>query len=153
MWGNAFIQIWRGDTNEFACQEVNRLARKMVAAGVRTSLFIVEPTSSPPRDEVRKLIAEFSKDIVSRMSLAVVVAEGGGFRSALVRGVGITLTRFLPHRSTFQFVNNIETGARLLAPHLPPKYGGQSQLLALVEELRGRIGTHPRPSLHVAAKL
>jgi hypothetical protein len=50
----------------------------------------------------------------------VVVAEGGGFRAALVRAVGVTLTTLLPHSSKFKFENDLDTTIRLLEPHLMP---------------------------------
>ena len=104
-----------------------------------TSLFIVEETSPPPGDITRTQFAKFSRDIVSRMKLAVIVSEGGGFRSAIVRGVGVTLTTMLPHRASFKFVNDVEVAANLLEPLLAPGSGGAQELLLAVEQLRGRL--------------
>jgi hypothetical protein len=67
--------------------------------------------------ETRKTLAAFSRDGVSRMSTSVVVAEGGGFRSALVRAVGVTLTTILPHSSKFRFVNDLVVGHRRATLH------------------------------------
>jgi hypothetical protein len=106
-------------------------------------LFIVERSSPPPGDDGRRNLATFSRDIVKRMSLAVVVAEGGGFRAALVRGVGVALTTLLPHQGNFKFVNDLDAGVRLLEPHLPPSSGGREALVAQVELLRDRIGKQP----------
>jgi hypothetical protein len=120
---------------------MNAIASEMVGADPfpATSLFIVEPTSPPPEDTPRTQFAKFSRDIVKRMSLAVIVSEGGGFRAAIVRGVGVTLTTMLPHRASFKFVNDVKVAADLLEPYLAPRSGGAQELLLTVEQLRGRL--------------
>jgi hypothetical protein len=141
-WGTTLIQIWRGPSNGSAVTAMIRVGTELVTTSRRptTSLFVVEPSSPPPGDEARRQLAIFSRDVVSRMALAVVVPEGSGFRSAIVRAVGVTLTTLLPHTSSFKFVNDTEEASRLLAPHLPPESGGRARLLIAVEELRARIG-------------
>jgi len=140
-WGRTFIQIWRGATTHAAVAEMNHFARQFVESkgDPATSLFIVERSSPPPDDASRKGIAEFSRDAAKDMSLSVVVAEGGGFRAALVRAVGVTLTTLLPHSSKFKFENDLETAIQLLGPHLMPGAGGAEGLEAAVEELRSKI--------------
>jgi hypothetical protein len=142
IWGTTLIQIWRGAPTSPLTAEINRIASAFVASSREpvSSLFIVERGSPPPDDESRKNIAAFSRDLVSRMSISVVVAEGGGFRSALVRAVGVTLTTILPHSSKFRFVNDAESAARLLEPHLGSRSRGAGGLLAAVAELRARLG-------------
>ena len=142
-WGRTLIQIWRGAPTAAASAEVNRIATEFVAADpfLATSLFVVEPRSPAPEDETRKNFATFSRDIVAHMSLAVIVSEGGGFRGALVRAVGVTLTTVIPHRSHFKFVNDLEVAAQLLKPHLLPGSGGAEALIRTAEELRAKIGT------------
>jgi hypothetical protein len=143
IWGTTLIQIWRGTATGEASAEVNRIGRELVAHATTpaTSLFIVERGSPPPGDETRKNFAAFSRDIVSRMALGVVVAEGGGFRGALVRAVGVTLTTLMPHSSKFKFVNDLDTALGLLEPHLARGIGGRERLLSVTEELRKKIGT------------
>jgi hypothetical protein len=141
-WGRTFIQIWRGAPSGKTSAKINELAAKFVAAAAfpATSLFIVEAKSPSPDDETRRNFATFSRDIVSQMKLALIVAEGGGFRGALVRAVGVALTTILPHRSNFKFVNDLETAAQLLGPHLMPGSGGAAALVKTAEEVRAKIG-------------
>jgi hypothetical protein len=142
VWGTTLIQIWRGAPTATLSAEVNRIARGLVASSVHpiASLFIVERGSPTPDDETRKNFAAFSRDIVSRMSISVVVAEGSGFRSALVRAVGVTLTTILPHSSKFRFVNDLTSAVRLIEPHLKAGGGTAPGLTAAAEELRAKIG-------------
>jgi hypothetical protein len=141
IWGRTLIQIWRGVATGEAAIEMNRIAGAMVGADPfpATSLFVVEATSPPPEDVPRKQFAKFSRDIVSRMSLAVIVAEGGGFRSAIVRAVGVTLTMLMPHKVPFKYVGDLESASQLLDPRLAPGTGGAAELLRIVEELRAKI--------------
>ena len=142
-WGRTLIQIWRGVPTAKASADINQFAREFVAADpfLATSLFVVEPRSPAPEDETRRNFATFSRDIVGHMSLAVIVSEGGGFRGALVRAVGVTLTTVIPHRSHFKFVNDLDVAAQLLKPHLLPGSGGAEALIRATEQLRAKIGT------------
>ena len=142
IWGTTLIQVWRGQASGSAAAAMVRVGTELVASSQRptTSLFVVEPSSPPPGDEMRRQLAVFSRDVVSRMALAVVVAEGNGFRGAIVRAVGVALTTLLPHSSRFEFVDDVESAARLLAPHLALESGGPQRLSGAVEELRARIG-------------
>lgn len=147
VWGSTLIQVWRGAPTRIRTAEVNRIASAMVASSRSpvSSLFLVERGSPAPDEESRKDLAAFSRDLVSRMSISVVVAEGSGFRSALVRAVGVTLTTILPHSSKFRFVNDLDSAARLLEPHLEPRTGGAQALIDAAEEFRAKIGA-PRPT-------
>jgi hypothetical protein len=141
IWGRTLIQIWRGVATGEASTQMNRLASQLIAADPfpATSLFLVEASSPPPEQETRLQFAKFSRESVSKMSLAVIVAEGGGFRSALVRAVGVTLTTLSPHRSQFRFVNDLETALKMLEPHLQPNIGGGAELGRVVADLRSKI--------------
>lgn len=119
---------------------MNRIANAFIdtSSVPASSLFIVEGTSPPPEQETKKNFATFSRDIVARMSIAVIVSEGGGFRGAIVRAVGLTLTTIMPHRSRFHFVNDVPAAAELLAPHL--QAGGRAaELVRTVDELRNMM--------------
>jgi hypothetical protein len=142
-WGRTLIQIWRGAPTGKTSAHINRLAAEFLSTGSApaTSLFIVEARSPSPDDETRKNFAAFSRDIVSQMKLAVIVSEGGGFRGALVRAVGVALTTILPHRSNFKFVNDVDTAAQLLGPYLVPGSGGPAALVRVAEEVRAKIVT------------
>jgi hypothetical protein len=141
IWARTLIQIWRGVATAEATAEMNRIAAALVKADPfpATSLFVVEATSPPPEDQPRKEFAKFSRDIVSQMSIAVIVAEGGAFRSAIVRAVGVTLTALMPHRVPFRFVGDLKTGVELLDPYLPLRSGASPALLRAVEDLRAKI--------------
>jgi len=141
VWGQTLIQVWRGKACAPAFTAINAVARTLVAeAPARAmSLSVVEATSPPPDDVARRILATFSDEIVSKMAVAIVVAEGGGFRASLVRAVGIALTVLMPHRVPFKFVSRVADAWPLLLPHLP-RGTELSELLNATEEVRGAIG-------------
>lgn len=140
-WGRTFIQVWRGAPTAKASARINDLAAGFVACSPSpaTCLWVIEAKSPPPDDATRKNFAAFSRDLVASMQLAVIVAEGGGFRGALVRGVGAALTTILPHRSRFKFVDDVATAAELLAPYLTAGSGGPEALLRVIADARSKV--------------
>jgi hypothetical protein len=145
-WNRTLIQIWREVATPEAVVEMTSIADKLVAqqGDPVTCLFVVEASSPPPSDRARKELAKFSRDTVRRMALAVIVAEGGGFRAALVRGVGIALTTLMPHAVPFKFVNTVDDALVLLRPHLSTAAGGTEGLRRAFEEMRGQIPAKAR---------
>ena len=103
-----------------------------------TYVGVIERSSPAPTETVRRELAAWSRDIVTKLAVATIVAEGGGFKNALVRGVGIALTVLLPHTVPFKFSSTVEEGAALVAPSLPEISGGAPQLIAAVAEVRRR---------------
>jgi len=97
-----------------------------------TYLSVIERSSPAPTDTVRRELAVFSRNVVTKLALAVIVAEGGGFKNAIVRGVGVALTVLIPHQVPFKFTSNVEEGATLVAPFLPVDSGGASALISAV---------------------
>jgi hypothetical protein len=153
VWGTTLIQIWRGSATSILTAEANRIASALVTSSRHpvSSLYIVERRSPTPDDEARKNLAAFSRDIVSRMSISVVLAEGGGFRSALVRSVGVTLTMILPHSSKFRFVNDVNDAVQLIEPHLRTgnrwcTSSARGRERAARDDQRARLGLAPRLS-------
>jgi hypothetical protein len=143
VWGDTLIEVWRGNAYAPAMAAMSAVARILVtrAPGRATCVFIVEASSPPPDDQARRVLAKFSREIVAKMAVAVVVAEGGGFRASLVRGVGIALTALLPHRVPFKFVNAVTEAWPLVSPHLP-RGTGLSDMLEAVQQVRGAIGAN-----------
>lgn len=80
------------------------------------------------------------------MAVAIIVAEGGGFRAALIRGVGTALTVLLPHRVPFKFVTSAEQAIDLVLPHLSAGSKGASGLRLAIDEVRAQVSQSAPPS-------
>jgi hypothetical protein len=148
-WENVLLEVWRYAPNAFLIIEKNRITRDFVArARARVcSLSIIEPTSPPPDERARAQLAKFSSEIVPTMAVAIIVAEGGGFRAALIRGVGTALTVLLPHRVPFKFVTSAEQAIDLVLPYLSAGSEGAPGLRLAIEEVRAQLSQTAPPSL------
>lgn len=113
------------------CEELLRTGQRDVS-----TLVLIEATAPAPSQESRKALAEWSGRVAGRLSRAAVVAEGGGFRSSLVRGVGLAFTTLTPHRLPFKFFATVAEGAAYLGPVLQQPLDGPHQLELAIAALR-----------------
>jgi hypothetical protein len=137
LWDRVLIQVWHYKTTPSAIAELTRVARKFTieTPAPISSVAIIERTSPPPHDEDRKLLAAFYREFAPTMARQIVVADGGGFRGALVRAVGVTLSTLAPRALPFKFVGHVSDASALLAPHLSPK-GDRVTLEQVIEGVR-----------------
>ena len=145
-WHQTVVCVYRGPASLAHVALASKHCRAMVERnqGPATYFSIIERSSPAPTDEVRRVLAAWSRDVVSKMAAAVIVAEGGGFKNALVRGVGVALTALAPHRVPFKFSASSEEGVQLLSPHLPAEHGGAAGLQFAVDEVRASWGAGAR---------
>jgi len=139
-WQRTVFAIFRGEATLANVGNISKVCAAELAAGPGpvTYLGVIERSSPAPSDLVRKELANWSRDVVSRMACAVMVAEGGGFKNALVRGVGVALTVLAPHRVPFKFASTVDEATSLLDKHLPAGSGGAHELARVVAEVRER---------------
>ncbi len=137
-WDRVLIQVWHYATTAEAVARLNGLAQGLIAEARApiSSIAVVERTSPPPEDTVRTSLAKFYRDLAPQMKEQVVVAEGGGFRGAIVRAVGVTLSTLAPRALPFKFVGSVSEATTLVAPHLSRSAGGEKALFAVIDGLR-----------------
>lgn len=141
VWHQTVIEIWRGAATVHGSSKMVEICEDLIARsrGPVTFIAVLEPNSPPPPDPVRRVLARWSRDVVPKMAAAVMVAEGSGFRTAIVRAVGVTLTTLVPHRVPFKFHATVESALDELAPHLPPGSGGATALRQAIDDLRAEM--------------
>jgi hypothetical protein len=146
-WNQTVIEIWRGVATVTGVIHMIKTCEKLLENGKGnvTYLAILERSAPPPSEQVRTILAQWSREVVPRMAGAVLVTEGTGFRAALVRGVGIALTALLPHRVPFKFAGTVDEALTLLAPLMPASVGGSNGLRLAVEEVQAQMGRHGEP--------
>ncbi len=142
VWNRTLIHIWRGAPTFESVGGMVKVCRELLlaAGGGVTCLAVVERSSPAPGEPARQALAQWSRELVPQMDAAVFVAEGSGFRSALVRGVGVALTTLMPHRVPFKFVSTIDEGLACLSPKIALSFGGVAVLRKAVDELRAKMG-------------
>ncbi len=139
-WQRTVFAVFRGEATLANIGTISKvcLAELTAGGGPVTYMGVIERSSPAPSELVRKELAKWSRDIVPRMACAVMVAEGGGFKNALVRGVGVALTVLAPHKVPFKFASTVEEAAGLLDRHLATGSGGAAELMRVIAEVRAR---------------
>jgi hypothetical protein len=141
-WDRVFIHIWRGEATPRAVEAMANAGRAWLhelGENAGSSLSIVESTSPPPNERVRPLLSAFYREVAPHLRHQLFVAEGSGFRVALVRGVGLAVSTLAPSFLPFRFVSNVTEAAGLLAPVLSPTAGGPSALVEAVAHVRAKL--------------
>jgi hypothetical protein len=146
-WDRVLIQVWNFAALPAAIRDLQAVARRFISehSAAISSVSVVERTSPPPNDEARALLAGFYRELGPQMSAQIVVAEGGGFRQAIVRAVGVTLSALAPRALPFRFASSLMEASVLVAPHLSPGAGGETALLQALQAARAQ-------SRHVEAR-
>lgn len=142
IWDRVLLQVWRGEATPRAVQALGDAGRALLAAhpGARCcSLSIIEASSPPPSEQVRPLLSKVFRELAPGMQHQLFVAEGSGFRSAIVRGVGLAVSAIAPSLLPFKFASNVEDAAGTIAPCLTPLAGGVAGALSAVALLRSRL--------------
>jgi hypothetical protein len=138
VWDRVLVQVWHFATTGSAVAQLDAVARAYITQikSPISSIAIVERTSPPPGDEVRTLLSRFYRELAPQMSQQIVVADGGGFRGAIVRAVGLTLSTLSPGTLPFRFVGSVQEATTLVAPHLSVAAGGEKALRRVVDGVR-----------------
>lgn len=124
---------------EYIAKMVAACQKLIDAGGGVTCLAIVERGSPAPGEVARHALAAWSRDVVPKMTAAVFVAEGSGFRSALVRGVGVALTTLMPHKVPFKFCSDVDEALIQLSPAIPAAFGGVAALKLAIDQIRAAM--------------
>jgi hypothetical protein len=140
-WDRVLLQIWRREVTPDAIESLSSIGRAFVAtsAGPTCSLALIESTSPPPTDKLRGALSAFYREMAPHMREQIIVAEGSGFRAALVRSVGLALSAIAPSSLPFRFVGGIDEAAALIRPHLTAGAGGVNGLNVAIKDLRGKL--------------
>jgi hypothetical protein len=147
-WDRVLIQMWEGEARLEAAEELLQVAQRFVANGrdePLNCLSIVGSQSPAPNDKVRAQLATCYRYLAPCVVQQIWVAEGSGFRAALVRGVGLTVSTLAPSFLPLKFAGSLDEAAPMIAPHLSAGSGGPEMLKSAVETVRRLInqqGSH-----------
>jgi hypothetical protein len=138
----ALLQVWRGEATPEGVQKLLEVGRALVAkeghGGKQacSSLSVVESASPAPNERVRPLLSACYRELAAGMQYQLFVPEGSGFRSAMVRGVGLAVSTFAPSLLPFKFASNVAEAAALIAPTLSLEFRSAPLLVNAVESAR-----------------
>ena len=140
-WDRVLLQIWRQEVTAEAVENLRRIGKAFVYESREpvSTLSIVESTSPAPSDKLRGALSAFYRELAPQMKEQIVVAEGSGFRAALVRSVGLALSAVAPKSLPFKFVGGVEEAAILIRPHLSANAGGVAGLQEAIKSVRDQM--------------
>jgi hypothetical protein len=118
---NVCVAVWRGpvtrprfNTQRDALEEV--VGRHPEGVGF---LCVIEPTSKPPSDELRKESAEMVRRHESVLRCIACVVEGTGFVNALARSTLAAMASMVgPRRVPLAVLGTVSAAATWMAPHI-----------------------------------
>jgi len=135
-WHDVLINIQKGNATSSTPHNIQRAAESLLQKHQQFILLIVvEPQAPPPAADVRKRLSDFLSLRRANILRTFVVPEGGGFRAATVRGVGVALSLLAPKGLNFTFCESVGQVASVLSPALGP-YGGSEAFLSAIADIR-----------------
>jgi len=138
-WDRVLLSLWRGAASSEAATNLLKVGREFVAKSPQRPLnflSIIESRSPPPSDKVRKELSACFRELAPAMKHQIFVSEGSGFRGALVRGVGLTVSTLAPSLLPFKFASSLDEAAITIGRDLSPAAGGAEALKTTVAGLR-----------------
>jgi hypothetical protein len=143
--GPLCVTIWRGPAAPKPFEWQRAGLSEVVGRHPRGAAFlcVVETSSKPPDDDLRKATAQMFLNLGDRLKGTAVVIEGEGFMAAINRGVltGMILLTNRSRRSPLAVFGTVTDGAQWLGQHiaLPPL----DELVSTIEHIRSRLPRLP----------
>ncbi len=138
--GGICVVIWRGavDAPRFALQS-NGLAEVVFQSEHNAGFFcIVEPTATPPNDQLRKASAEMIDLHKNALKCVALVMEGTGFKAAVSRAVLSGMSQMLSwRRAPIGFFAHLPSAAQWANRHI--SLGDLDQFVLSCEALRSYL--------------
>lgn len=137
---NVCIALWRKDSvmTRFTVQREALVAMADRLPGKVGFLCVVEPTSGPPGDEVRRATSRMFDELDTKLKAIAMIIEGTGFRSALVRSVASGIVMLSRKRTVpISYLATVTEGVSWLGQHV--EIARPTELLRAVDDARGEL--------------
>jgi hypothetical protein len=119
--GPICVAVWRKDSTRtrFTLQKAGLDAVIGRSPGGGAFFCVVEPTSGPPNEDVRKASSKLFESHGRDLRAIAMIIEGTGFRSAVVRSVASGIVMLMGSRNTpISYFATIEAGAKWLQQYI-----------------------------------
>ncbi len=134
------VAIWRAAVTKPLFERQREGLAEVVnrKPGASGFLCVIEPSSKPPNDELRRAAAEMIASHGERLTSVAVVIEGSGFGAALIRGVLSGMVLVLRNRKVpISYFASVWPAARWLSEYLP--LSSVEKFALSVESVRSRL--------------
>jgi hypothetical protein len=141
---NVCVVIWRGAVTRIPFEKQSSGLAMVVDRhpGNAGFLVVIEPTTKPPEDELRRASTQMLQAHGDRLNCVACVIEGQGFRASVARGVVSGMLLMTRHRhSPVSFPPNVRAGATWMSEYV--RIPSVDALTSTVEEIRARILPSP----------
>lgn len=110
--GPVCAAVWRRDVTQASFARQRAALAEVVARhpGSAAFLCVIEPTSKPPSDELRRASVAMLDEHGDRLKRVAMVIEGTGFRASLVRTILSGLALTWSRRSNLNYFADVTHG-------------------------------------------
>jgi hypothetical protein len=135
------IAIWRRKPNRELFEIQKKCLDDVVARnkGKAAYVCVVEPTSEPPDDDIRKASSQMVSSHEKNLKCVALVIEGTGFRSAITRTVLSGIVMLIRTPAPIKFFDITKSACVWVGTQLPAARDG---LLEEIESLRTLLDSH-----------
>lgn len=135
-----FVAIWRASVSKSLFEWQRHCMAESMHRHPNGSAFlcVIEPTSKPPDDELRRASAAMVATHQDRLKCIGVVIEGQGFRAAITRGVLSGMVLLLPNRKVpVSYLSTVAEAADSIDQHFPIR--SKASFVAGVSRVRAHL--------------
>jgi len=142
--GAVCVAIWRAKSTlpRFEIQKAVLAECVSRRPGEAAFMCVVESTSEPPDEEVRKASSKMFADHGTQLKCTACVIEGAGFRGAITRSVLAGIVFLVRNPSPLKMFESVESAARWIQSEMPETAG--AALASQVENVRRKLDTNER---------
>jgi hypothetical protein len=135
------IAVWRRKPNRVLFEAQKKCLAEVVAKNMGKAAFVcvVEPTSEPPDDDIRKESSSMITSHEKNLKCVALVIEGTGFRAAITRTVLSGMVMLIRTPAPIKFFDTPKSASLWLGTQLPAAREG---LVEEIEALRGLLDKH-----------
>jgi hypothetical protein len=132
------IAVWRRKPNRELFEAEKKCLEEVVAKNIGKSAFVcvVEPTSEPPDDDIRKASSSMITSHEKNLKCVALVIEGTGFRNAITRTVMSGIVMLIRTPAPIKFFDTPKSASVWVGAQLPH---ARDQLIEVIEGVRAEL--------------
>jgi hypothetical protein len=142
--GQVCVAIWRAKSvwSRFEIQKAALDECVKRRPGEAAFMCVIEATSEPPDDEVRKASSKMIADHGKDLKCTACVIEGAGFRGAITRSVLSGIVFLVRNPSPLKMFESVEAASRWIQGQIPS--ASSATLATQIEQARRRLDGNER---------
>jgi hypothetical protein len=138
---HCLLVIWRTQPTPDAFRFRNAALSAVVAQyrGGAALVEVVEPNSTPPQDDARRVAMSVYKGLGDDLTAIAMLIEGSYIRSTLVRAILTTMMFFVKQLQPTRVFRSVGETAAWIGPAVRAGSGFEQRLNVAIAELRAKI--------------